>query len=199
MADQRLNKLGDKIFDLRNQKEITQDALAEKIGVTRQTISKWEANLVQPKLEKLKKICECFDVKLEYFYDNFDNASGDGDKAESVAKIDKEAIAAVACEKVAIDKNPKTLQQKKRTSKEKKAILISCIAVVLAISIVMIIIGLALNITKGNSHIEEVSYRSCNFNVENMGWAMFGIGLSLVMIMCMIIFLHKRKIKFRDN
>ena len=36
--------LGEKIFKLRKEKGISQEALAEQIGTTRQAISKWENN-----------------------------------------------------------------------------------------------------------------------------------------------------------
>lgn len=35
-------KLGNKIMELRKKNNITQEELAEKVGVARQTISKWE-------------------------------------------------------------------------------------------------------------------------------------------------------------
>ncbi len=57
MENKVLDSIGDKIYNLRKQKNISQDELAEYIGVTRQTVSKWEANRSQPKLENLRQIC----------------------------------------------------------------------------------------------------------------------------------------------
>lgn len=38
-------ELGNKILELRKQKNLSQEQLAEKLNVTRQTISKWELGL----------------------------------------------------------------------------------------------------------------------------------------------------------
>lgn len=47
-------ELGNKILELRKKQNITQEELAEKIGVTRQTISKWELGETHPDIIKLK-------------------------------------------------------------------------------------------------------------------------------------------------
>ncbi len=57
--------LGEKIYKLRNERNMTQEQLAEKLGVTRQSISKWEGNLVKPEIEKLKAMAKLFEVSLD--------------------------------------------------------------------------------------------------------------------------------------
>ena len=57
--------LGERIYKLRNERNMTQEQLAEKLGVTRQSISKWEGNLVKPEIEKLKAMAKLFDVSLD--------------------------------------------------------------------------------------------------------------------------------------
>lgn len=44
---------------------ITQEKLAERIGVSRQTISKWESGEAYPELPKLVELCEIFSCKLD--------------------------------------------------------------------------------------------------------------------------------------
>lgn len=46
--------LGNKILKLRKEKGYSQEELAEKLGVTRQTISNWELGSTQPNPEQLK-------------------------------------------------------------------------------------------------------------------------------------------------
>lgn len=46
--------LGENIYNLRKSKKLSQEKLAEKINVTRQTISNWELNVTQPNPEQLK-------------------------------------------------------------------------------------------------------------------------------------------------
>ena len=54
--------LGEKIFKLRKEKGISQEALAEQIGTTRQAISKWENNQGFPETEKLLQLSNIFEV-----------------------------------------------------------------------------------------------------------------------------------------
>lgn len=57
--------LSEKIYTLRREKGWSQEQLAEKVGVSRQAISKWEGGLSTPELEKLKALCSCFDITLD--------------------------------------------------------------------------------------------------------------------------------------
>ena len=50
--------LGEKISALRNQHEMSQGDLAEKMNVSRQSISKWETDTSVPELEKLIQLSE---------------------------------------------------------------------------------------------------------------------------------------------
>ena len=55
-------KLADKIIELRKSKGMTQEELASTCNVSRQSISKWEADIALPELEKLLIISETFGV-----------------------------------------------------------------------------------------------------------------------------------------
>lgn len=57
--------LGSNICFLRKQKKYTQEQFAEKMGVTRQTISRWESDEVIPELAKLIEISDIFSCKLD--------------------------------------------------------------------------------------------------------------------------------------
>ena len=46
--------LGKKVASLRKKNNLTQESLAEKIGVTRQTISKWELGETSPDIKQAK-------------------------------------------------------------------------------------------------------------------------------------------------
>jgi len=46
-------------------KNMTQEELAQKLGVSRQTISKWELNQGNPELSKIKEICTLFNCKSD--------------------------------------------------------------------------------------------------------------------------------------
>lgn len=58
--------LGSKLAQERKLKNLTQEQLAELLGVSRQAISKWESDLAFPETEKLLRLCELFDCSLDY-------------------------------------------------------------------------------------------------------------------------------------
>lgn len=57
--------LGERLARLRNQKGLSQDALAELLGVSRQSVSKWETDASVPELDKLVKLGDLFEVSLD--------------------------------------------------------------------------------------------------------------------------------------
>lgn len=57
--------IGNKLNQLRKLSGMTQEQLAEKINVSRQTISKWESDITSPDLESIVKISRIFHVSLD--------------------------------------------------------------------------------------------------------------------------------------
>ncbi len=58
--------LPDRLYELRKERALSQEALAEELGVSRQAISKWESAKAMPESDKLIRISEYFDVSLDY-------------------------------------------------------------------------------------------------------------------------------------
>lgn len=58
--------LADKIINLRKKNGWSQEELAEKLGVTRQSISKYEGAQSIPDLDKILKLSEIFGVTTDY-------------------------------------------------------------------------------------------------------------------------------------
>ena len=54
--------LGEKLLNLRKAKNLTQDDVAEKLNVTRQTVSKWETNQSTPDFDKILPLCELYGI-----------------------------------------------------------------------------------------------------------------------------------------
>lgn len=54
-----------KLYELRKQKGISQEELAEKLNVTRQTLSKWELGTSTPDMERLVAIADYFEISLD--------------------------------------------------------------------------------------------------------------------------------------
>ena len=61
-----MNKLGNKIAQKRKDLGLTQNDLAERLLVTRQTISRWEAGTVLPDIEKINDIADILQVSCDY-------------------------------------------------------------------------------------------------------------------------------------
>lgn len=63
MDDYIRNQLDKLIFE----EDITQEELAEKVGVSRQTVYKWESGKSKPSTSNILKICEIFNKPVSYF------------------------------------------------------------------------------------------------------------------------------------
>lgn len=57
--------LGERICQYRVQRRLSQQEVAEKLEVSRQSVSKWETDGAVPELDKLVKLCELFEVSLD--------------------------------------------------------------------------------------------------------------------------------------
>ena len=62
--------LGKKILELRKKENLSQEQLAEKMNVTRQTISKWELNQTTPDIKQAKELSRLFKISLDELTDN---------------------------------------------------------------------------------------------------------------------------------
>ena len=78
--------IGEKIYKLRTEKNITQEDVAFELGVSRQSVSKWETDQATPDLDKIKMLCEYFNVSIGYLV-NDDNGI-----KEEVVKSDKNEV-----------------------------------------------------------------------------------------------------------
>lgn len=58
--------LGEKLSKLRKENNMTQEQLADTLGVSRQSISKWESDVAYPETDKLIHMSEMFRCSLDY-------------------------------------------------------------------------------------------------------------------------------------
>lgn len=63
-------EIGKRIMELRKKNGLSQEELAEKVGVARQTISKWELGETSPDLKQSKELSKIFNVSLDELVDN---------------------------------------------------------------------------------------------------------------------------------
>lgn len=62
--------IGQKLSDLRKKKGLSQEEVADKLGVTRQTISKWETDQSTPDFDKIIPICELYGLSADELLGN---------------------------------------------------------------------------------------------------------------------------------
>lgn len=79
-------KLGEKIYKLRKEKGLSQEALAELVGTTRQAISKWENNQGYPETEKLLMLSNVFEVSVDFLLKDEKTEKSSDEKGYYVSK-----------------------------------------------------------------------------------------------------------------
>lgn len=81
-------KIGTFLKELRNEKKLTQDQLAEKLGVSRRTVSRWETGSNMPDLDILIEMVDYYEVNLRELLDG-ERKSGEMNKEleETVLKV----------------------------------------------------------------------------------------------------------------
>ncbi|MCI9407476.1 MAG: helix-turn-helix transcriptional regulator [Clostridia bacterium] len=57
---------GQKIRELRQEKNLTQLQLAEMLDTTASTVGKYEREFLQPNVDMITKLCKIFDVSADY-------------------------------------------------------------------------------------------------------------------------------------
>ena len=125
-------EFNNKLYELRKQKGFSQEELANRLNVSRQTVSKWEVGDSTPDMEKLVAISDLFGISLdELVLDKAPEPAPAPQTAKSELYTDIK-------EKVLTDKNRK---------KAKKGLKIGTIAlgIFLAIDLISFIIYVALN------------------------------------------------------
>ena len=83
-------KIGEKLAAARRAKNITQEQLADILGVSRQAVSRWESDLAYPETENLVRLSKILDVNCDYLLK--DNVNEKGERTVEV-KIVREVPA----------------------------------------------------------------------------------------------------------
>lgn len=62
-----MNSIGHKLKTLRKGRKLTQEQAAEKLGITRATVSNYEVGRRSPHISELKRIADFYGVGLDFF------------------------------------------------------------------------------------------------------------------------------------
>ena len=87
--------IADRIQSLRKSKGMSQEELADAVGVSRQAVSKWESEQATPDLDKVVIMSEIFDVTTDYLLKGI----------EPVENTDHKTMADVVDQKILTPKN----------------------------------------------------------------------------------------------
>lgn len=80
--------LGEKLLKLRKKKGLSQEEVADKLHVTRQTISKWETDQSMPDFDKVVPICQLYEISTEeLFCDEVESSHCDESRAQEAANV----------------------------------------------------------------------------------------------------------------
>ena len=85
-------KFGDNLKSIRKMKNVSQEDLADRLGVSRQSVSKWENGEAYPEMDNILKICKIFHCKInDVIHDDIqDIDSLDEEIKMKVVKLEKE-------------------------------------------------------------------------------------------------------------
>ena len=92
-------ELSEKLAELRRGSNLSQEELAEKLGVSRQAVSKWESGSAQPELQKLIELSNLYNVSvdkllsLEHTQEKEDDSAGTVESAKAPEKLTPRAFA----------------------------------------------------------------------------------------------------------
>ena len=80
--------LSKKIYELRKAKGMSQEKLDEHLGVSRQSISKWESGESTPELERVVELSKFFDVSTDYLI----KPSGEDELSIRTERLEKQQV-----------------------------------------------------------------------------------------------------------
>ncbi len=138
-----MKTMGQKIYELRRKNGMSQEQLGFEVGVARQTISKWEADTMQPTTDNFKTLCDFFNVTAEYFLGD-DSPTDTKTKKESGVCSETSTTPPEVTTTVATDTAEKSTTEIVATkcySKKKIAVLTLLTSISVVVFVASIIIG----------------------------------------------------------
>lgn len=184
-------KFNDKLFLLRKRAGYSQEEFAEIIGVSRQTVSKWETDFMKPETDKLIQISKIYNVSLdELLIDEND-----------VVALDNRAVESENREKI-VEINIDEHNQTDKKEKRKKSKLFK-IAIGLTIaSFVGLILTILISILLASDGDSTVVYTTTAISVDTIFYfflAILIIGLGIILYKLINRILAKKKEKQKSN
>ena len=124
--------LHEKIYELRKKNGLSQEALAEILGVSRQSVSKWETGEATPEVNKLLSLSKLFGVTTDYMLN-------DETEEENVSETAKNEILSSDFEVTSVSESRPI--KKGRNVRTLVIILLICIVLCMLLPLIMAILG----------------------------------------------------------
>lgn len=130
-------EFNNKLYELRKQKGFSQEELANRLNVSRQTVSKWEVGDSTPDMEKLVAISDLFGISLDELV---------LDKSPEPAPVEQVPVKSELYSEIKTDIKEKVLTDKNK-KKVRKGLLVTGIVLgaIIAIDLISFVIYVALN------------------------------------------------------
>lgn len=156
--------ISEKILKLRKEKGLSQEAFAEKLGVSRQSVSKWESSGSLPDIDKIIAMSELFGVSTDYLLK--DEAA----EAEPAAESTEEPVEQTENEEEIETVREETQPEKPKKSKRKT------VKKVVSIVLIILIIASAALIPAYSDEIKDLWYELNGGKVEYSYVLVHGLG-----------------------
>lgn len=126
-------KFSTKIEFMRKKRHISQELVAKKMGVSRQTIYKWEAGINTPEFSKIKKLAEILDISYDLLLDdNIDLEEYFNEKEETISEENNDT------------ENPSLITPPSSNGNDKKRLIliigIALLALIIAVTTAIVVI-----------------------------------------------------------
>lgn len=155
--------LGNRLYDLRTKRGLSQQELAEALDVSRQSVSKWETDAAVPEIDKLIAVSKYFGVPIGALLGVEEGAPPAPENELSDAQL--KMVEEIAARYVAALPKPMSLRRR----------------VLMKVAICVAVICLGVGLSRMARHIEQLdsSFSSLSFAVENVrqsvGWQIDGV------------------------
>lgn len=192
-----METLGRKIFRQRKIRGLSQEELAELVGVSRQAVSRWEADAAQPTFDNLQMLCVVLKVSITYFTDN--SSETDEIPPEPVLPVlesvlpEPEPTDGALSEELSVSEAAATLKTEKRRKRVCRVLLASIVCVTILL-ITWILVTIAMGISVFSTNMGKVGVNIHDLNPEDFYYCLAGVVfLLLTEILLIFIFLRKKR------
>ena len=70
------SNFSDNLKKIRKDNNLSQEQLADQLGVSRQSVSKWESSQAYPEMDKVLQICEMFNLNVDELFKTYTTRIG---------------------------------------------------------------------------------------------------------------------------